>query len=377
MQLKKVEQRLKGATHDGDALRRLAGDLGAEVFRARAEVLEGFRGLVSRGPVPDDFARGYRAALADVTAAVTLELQQRAASAEALAVGRQRRHREVLAALEEGPLTAKELCERGRCDKGQMSRVLGDLRRADLVEEYANPQGDGRERPQHLTLRGQQVLEQLGARSAAAGQVLEHLPQVLDVLLGSGRVSLHDVQHVMGRAPQAAGPATHALAKELFEALGRSHCVSNQTWALYANTVTPATQELHRILETCSPALIAREIRQRVGADVLVMVRSDAMRDAWRRILTEGAAQRGRTLESAELATGDEPPRDAYALVYESEDLRQADIARYCERIRAYEHRARGRYIVARSSALAGQRAASDPTPPVSAVSLFPIAETV
>jgi DNA-binding MarR family transcriptional regulator len=169
MKVEKVLSRLGQAPEAVEELRAAGQALGDELPRRRLDVLRAFRAGLARLPAPvPSFAQGYLLALADVAAAYDAAVEEAHTEAE-IAAALSSLAAEILVGLNRHPALPKELASALHKDRAAVSRTLTKLHRAHLVQDYAIAGGgDGRVRPQRLTLLGQRVARYLADRASVA-----------------------------------------------------------------------------------------------------------------------------------------------------------------------------------------------------------------
>lgn len=162
MKVEKVLSRLGRAPEAVEELRAAGQALGDELPRRRLDVLRAFRAGLARLPaLAPSFARGYLLALADVAAAYDAAVEEAHTEAE-IAAALSPLAAEVLVGLSQRPTLPKELAGALHKDPPAVSRTLAKLHQAHLVQDYViTGGGDGRVRPQRLTLLGQRVARYL------------------------------------------------------------------------------------------------------------------------------------------------------------------------------------------------------------------------
>jgi hypothetical protein len=121
----KLEGMVVGALADGGPLRRLAREFGRASTGRREDTLRVLRLSLAARAAEDPFARGYRAARADVSAAVEAEVRHEDEAHAAQKLGRREQHRRVLDALRDGRRVAADLVAQVNLDKSQLSRSSG------------------------------------------------------------------------------------------------------------------------------------------------------------------------------------------------------------------------------------------------------------
>jgi len=158
-----VEATLRRLSQDGADIRQAARDLGHEIPRNRLDVLARFRaGVAKLGTTGRaDFTLGYRAALADVTAAYEAAIEPRIETERLAVIARQRKWwRETIGVLRPGPATVSEVADGIGASLPTTSRVLAAMRKAGLVEMWRYGAGfDGRAGMQALSVLGRRVDE--------------------------------------------------------------------------------------------------------------------------------------------------------------------------------------------------------------------------
>ena len=378
MRMKMVEARARRAQRDGEDLRRLARDLGRAAPRVQVDTLRGFRAALASDEPSDPYARGYRAALADLAAALEVEITHEQEVGAAERIGRQTRHALVLKALSAGPRTPSGLAEELRIDRSHLSHVLTDLRAHDLVAAFEGPEGDGRVRPQQLTLRGQRIVDKMGGHiTDEVRATMTMIPRVLELYAATRRFDQRDLTRLATDAYEGSRIDVPAAAAALFDAIGRASCVTVDEDSIRARPDVGGEVRLELELamaDNAEPAFL-RELRQAHRlVDELLLVRVDTQRDVWRRLLAQTPGLKGRPLEVAELATGQPPPDAPFVILYESAELRRADLHRFRRLIGEYESRAKRCFqITAAGSLESTDLAASPPRPPKSRVSTMPL----
>jgi DNA-binding MarR family transcriptional regulator len=169
MKLDRTLMRLSST--DGATLARAARDLAHELPRRRVDVLGQFRaalaGLVREEPSPtaeEQYASGYRAALAEIAAAYQEAIEPQERERELARTIRSRANwPELISVLQARPQTPTELGRALRVDKAVVSRVLRDLKQLRLIEDVPLREGeDARNRPVALTPLGERVRLQIG-----------------------------------------------------------------------------------------------------------------------------------------------------------------------------------------------------------------------
>jgi len=147
---------------DEPRLRRLARDVGAMIASQRPSTFGEF--LVEAGQSIDnelpEFVRGYMCGLLYLVRAYQNAQVARSGDGDAEEIVRRPHSLPALRVLRELTFARPSvLSERLGIDPGQVSRLLRDLRAADLVETWTAEGVDGRSRPHRLTLRGERVVE--------------------------------------------------------------------------------------------------------------------------------------------------------------------------------------------------------------------------
>lgn len=333
MRLDKVARKLAGGRPDERLLRSLSADVGHELPRGRLEVLARFRELLARAEPsePRSFEEGYRVALLEVVAAYEAEAGALQEEKEVEALLRRRGWKQVLTALEQGPRTQAQLAEALEMDKGQLSRLLKDMRSARLVEVFQTPESKHSSQPHQLSLRGQRLLERLvadrGSLSAEVTEALRMAARFFAHRLVAGRLG----SPWMSALPSPVKPRLAEQVERMLTQEAQKLGILAEGELPAPNVEPPESIILERLFERKEGERIAvlDDLLERAPGKVLLLRASNPLRwqgSILRAISDEELLPNSRILQDADIWTGlFDIPRTPYVLVYENPALRALD----------------------------------------------------
>jgi len=379
MNVKRLESRLRGAASlDLEALQLAAAEIADGMVEPSAAELKRVREVLALARVEGE-AAAYRDALDDVLAAFTKGLARKENLDAARSAAEQ--HRDLVAELVAGPRTPKELSARLKRDFSLVSRNLGELGKAGIVEVLGGSR-DGRERPRQLTLRGQDLAHQLGI---APGSIPRHVERSLDcatAVLSSvvveKTVSVERLVKVAERSlaglevsPEAA--VEHVVTQAEEHGLLRR----DEDLACIDEAFELGAEIRHRITESvrrgAGDSGFWDQVTSATGGDpkVDIVVRAaNPSRDRWNAFFAFLSKEpRGRVLGAADLEMRLIDASGPYILIYESLALLKSDLCQV-EGVRAVASSAKRCFFL--SSNGASEAGAARPAPPLEPAVLPP-----
>ena len=294
----------------------------------------------------------------DVLASFDAALSDRLTAEDTQALAVRRRWREVLVALRDGPRMQRELVEQVGLDKAQVSRVLAELRDAQLVSELRTEHQDARVRPHVLTPAGAVLAEKLGTQTRAFNgretALLKFAPALFATLMAEGELSAEFAVQLARGDLEAAGIEPAAAVETL-------RAESERLGLLGASRVpgTPPFSSSFSLVRQWIAAGLALDGRppgwdalQRAApsATMAYWVRCSAENaSAWEQFLIRGEAPGlplragSRVLRARDLLDAlVDPPEVPFALIYEGVALWKQDRL-HAPALRALEKKARAR----------------------------------
>lgn len=320
---------------EAGALRQAARDLGHELPRKRIETLREFRaGLASVPETANDWAKGYKAALADLATAYEAAVEPELDLEEAERVVRARKgFARILSSVGAGVSRPSELARAAAMDAGQVSRALGELRAANLVEDA--PAADARSRPVRLTLLGERLLRRLEPQAPPreAEAILTAAITLFAHLATERRIRRAYLENIAAERLGPSGISPQQLVA-LLARLATERALVSEIDGMYVATEIGAEAQVGADLELAlrddKLPLPLKAIIDRVPAGAALFVRCGKLRDVWNLALERHGAHfaEARTIDWPDLKVGAIPLPPAghpLVLVYDSLPLLASD----------------------------------------------------
>lgn len=312
-------------------LRELAEELAHELTRRRPGTLRSWQSKVARAAAgaSDSFARGYLEAVADVAAHFEAALSP-LLEEESLArwVRRQEWVLPYLLTLRGGAHLPSEVASQRNDDPALVSRRLARLREAGLVETEAAGSQDGRTRPHHLTLKGEELAARVSVElPAETAQVIRAVVELVRLLTVSSGASAPFLQEIVEGTLRSTALSSEEIVRQCLEALGPPVDKQGIAVASKLGREPPVCKWIERLLSRATDPWVQQFLSLGKPAPLLVRSEWDAAR--WNTALSRWApGEPHRAVSSSELKVDlEELLRGPRVLVYESDELLRADRA--------------------------------------------------
>jgi DNA-binding MarR family transcriptional regulator len=307
-----------------------ARDVGHELLRRRAEVLNQFRrglAVLTEQTPSNSYAHGFCDALEHVTAAFVAESSNQEDLAKARsAVEAKPRWTKVLRALMEGHLLPKDISVASGMPASSVTRTLQELEEASLIERpLPSVEADARSRPCAFTSVGAELAHRLfkdaDPRLAAVRDVLPVIMRFWSSLISQRRVTSIELLQ-MAETKVGWGPA-QCLVEEIFDAAKKSALAVREPEVAIAVFEVP---DLSKVLTvTRGEPLQFQSLKPIIADGVRTYVCSSRWQYLWDQWARIGGLDHVTTLNIADLHFG--PPLSSpYQVLYDDPIMVNRDV---------------------------------------------------
>lgn len=336
MDATRLLKRLESKRASPEVLRSFGRDLGHELAKKRGldalpQLVGGLKQTGGEELAP--WILGYRTALGDLLAAFNAEAGDAERTAELRRLARERANwSAALRALKDEPRTPSDLAIRLSIDQGQMSRLLGELRVAGLVEVRIPHGGDARMRPHELTLAGERVVESLVADAPSEDQraAIRLAAAVIGRIVCEGVLTPSALASTAAATFEGRPKLNPRSALDLVLKEAARVGVVRETKEGLEKPELAVPTAVSAILQGEHRDAFVRSLTKGLGEGVTCLVRTAAeTQQQWKHLFVRNEQHRvdGRVLEFGDLSLEPTPPSGNVVLLYESPQLFVRDAA--------------------------------------------------